>query len=98
MTAAIINKIPKPLVGVIFSPNTKIPKISAVNGSNAPSIDTGIEPMSCIAIVIVTKEIIVGKTDNPIKHNHGTSSGCMESISVKKSSFTTNTDRPNNNA
>ena len=53
----------------------KIPKNIAVNGSNAPKIAVLVEPMSWIAIVIVSKEIIVGNNANPIANSHDVACG-----------------------
>ena len=44
----------------IDSPNNKMPKTVAVNGSSAPRIAVFVEPINFIAIVIVSNEIIVG--------------------------------------
>ena len=41
------------------------PKNTAVIGSNAPRIAVGVEPISFIASVIVSIEIMVGKSERP---------------------------------
>ena len=61
-----IKTTPKTIFKVIVSENNKTPKNIAVKGSNAPIIAVVVEPTSRIAIFIVSKDIIVGKTANAI--------------------------------
>lgn len=53
------------LIVVRLSPNTDTPTTIAVTGSNAPSIDTGTDPMQCIATVIAISDTTVGKIEIP---------------------------------
>ena len=61
-----INAIPKIILKVKCSLNNKTPKNIAVKGSRAPRIAVFVGPASFIEIFIVSSEIIVGKSANPI--------------------------------
>ena len=50
--------------------NTVNPMISAVIGSNEPSMAAFVEPISFIDIVIVSIDIIVGNSAKPILNSH----------------------------
>ena len=69
---------PRIMRGVSCSPKISTPKNKAVTGSKAPRIAVGVEPMYCMAFVIVTNEITVGKTASEIAftHNKGVGISC----------------------
>lgn len=50
--------------------NITTPKNIAVSGSKAPNIAVVVEPISFIATVIVSSDIIVGIIDNAIAQHH----------------------------
>ena len=63
-----IRIIPRIILKVSISPKNKTPKKSAVKGSNAPRIAVVVGPINLIAIFIVSREIIVGKSANATAH------------------------------
>lgn len=65
-----INIIPRVILKVKCSLKNKIPKKIAVRGSKAPRIAVVVEPISLIAIVIVSRDIIVGNMERQITHSH----------------------------
>lgn len=65
-----IRTTPSIIRGVSLSWKNTTPKKIAVKGSKAPRIAVGVEPISLMAIVIVSREIIVGNTASAIVHNH----------------------------
>ena len=65
-----IKIMPKIILRVNVSWKNKTPKNIAVSGSNAPKTAVLVEPISLMAIVIVSREIIVGKIASPIAKNH----------------------------
>ena len=65
-----INIIPRVILKVKCSSKNKIPKKMAVSGSKAQRIAVVVEPISLIAIVIVSRDIIVGNMERQITHSH----------------------------
>lgn len=65
ITPNIIDIIPATIFGLIVSLNNRIPKNNAVIGSKAPKIAVLVAPMSLIARVIVSSDIIVGNIASP---------------------------------
>ena len=65
-----ININPRVILKVKCSLKNKIPKKIAVRGSKAPRIAVVVEPISLIAIVIVSRDIIVGNMERQITHSH----------------------------
>lgn len=61
---------PIQILMVNCSPNNVTPKNMAVKGSRAPKIAVVVEPTNLIAIVIVSREIIVGIIASAKAHNH----------------------------
>ena len=61
-----IRKTPIQILTVKCSWKSNTPKNIAVSGSNAPKIAVVVEPTSLIATLIVSKEIIVGKSASAI--------------------------------
>ena len=78
ITPESISIIPKTILRVRVSWKNKIPKNIAVNGSSAPNTAVFVEPINLIEIVIVSKDIIVGKIASPIvkSHRYGLSGIC----------------------
>ena len=65
-----INSTPRIIVGVKCSPKNTIPQNNAVMGSRAPKIAVVVEPISFIAIIVVSKETMVGKIANASAKNN----------------------------
>ena len=65
ITPNIINIIPAIIFKLIVSLNNRIPKNNAVIGSKAPKIAVRVAPMSLIARVIVSRDVIVGNIASP---------------------------------
>ena len=70
ITPVRIRATPKIILAVRCSWKNITPKNIAVKGSSAPSIAVVVEPISFIEIVIVSSEIIVGKSANPKVQSH----------------------------
>ena len=95
ITPEITVIIPIIILGVNCSWKNTTPKNKAVRGSSEPSIAVVVEPISFIAIFIVSIEIIVGNNAKPIAYSHNTGdvSGCN---SVQKFKFVMYTKSPKN--
>lgn len=65
-----IKATPIIILSVSCSWKNKTPKNIAVKGSNAPKSAVVVEPISLIAIVIVSRETIVGIIESPNAYNH----------------------------
>ena len=72
-----------------LSPNKSMPKNTAVSGSSAPRIAVGVEPILCIARVVHTSDIAVGRRPSEIAQPHSSgedgtfSDGCMNLSAMK---------------
>lgn len=70
VTARMIRMIPQHNRNVNDSPKTVTPKNTAVNGSKAPRIAVGVEPIYWTASVVQRKEIAVGNMAKAIRLPH----------------------------
>ena len=70
VTARMIRMIPQHNRNVNDSPKTVTPKNTAVNGSKAPRIAVGVEPIYWMAPVVQRKDMAVGKTANASRLAH----------------------------
>ena len=70
VTARMIRMIPQHNRNVSDSPKTVTPKNTAVNGSKAPRIAVGVEPIYWTASVVQRKEIAVGNMAKAIRLPH----------------------------
>ena len=66
-TAAIQMTMPIRILAVTGSANISVPTKIPVNGSNTPKTAVFVGPIKRVAIEMVSMEIIVGKTANPIR-------------------------------
>ena len=69
-TAIIIKTKPQVSRMVSVSLNTVIPKKMAVAGSKAPRIAVGVDPISWMAMVVVSKDIAVGNKPKAHRFPH----------------------------
>ena len=70
VTARMIRMIPQHNRNVNDSPKTVTPKNTAVNGSKAPRIAVGVEPIYWMAPVVQRKDMAVGKTASASRLAH----------------------------
>ncbi len=70
VTAKMIMIMPQHNRSVNDSPKTVTPKNTAVNGSKAPRIAVGVEPMYWTASVVQRKEMAVGNMAKAIRFPH----------------------------
>ena len=87
--------IPTHIFNVSCSLKNRIPKNNAVKGSSAPRIAVLVEPMSFIAIFIVSIDIIVGMIASPIAQIHSIGL-CIICNSVQNFRLNKYTSNPNN--
>ena len=55
---------------VRVSPSRRMPRLTAVTGSRAPSRAVCVLPMRCMACAVNTREMTVGKRPRPAQQNH----------------------------
>lgn len=85
MAEEIISKMPMPRRSVIGSQNIITANNTADTGSNAPSMATGVEPISCMAALVHRSEKAVGKKAmaRASAHSHGELARTMKLLDSK---------------